>query len=161
VAAQPQPVVFRPRTNAAGVIWTVSGLGIALMAALFVFTNLGLQFKPSPTLFGVLVPIVIFAVLNRTRPVGLDRNGLHFGSAHKGYLVPWSDIAGVKALPRRLVVPERIRIALIHRGTPSYWAIRRWGLHVLPAGEVEVQLGYGQSSVEIADEIRRFIDAYG
>jgi hypothetical protein len=132
------------------------------MAALLVFTNLGLQFKPSPVLFGVLVPMVVIVVLNRTRPIGLDRSGLHFGSPDKGYLVPWSDIAGVKALPRKLVVPERIRIALIHRGlVPGYLASRRWGLHVLPAGEVEVPLGYGQSSAEIADQIRRFIDAYG
>jgi len=34
-------------------------------------------------------------------------------------------------------------------------------VRVLAAAELEVKLGYGQSSVEIADEIRRFIDAYG
>jgi hypothetical protein len=162
VAAQPQPVVFRPRTNAAGVIWTVSGLAIALMAALFVFTNLGLQFKPSPVLFGALVPVVVIAVLNRIRPIGLDPAGLHMGSSDRGYLIPWSNISGVVALPGKLALPGGIQIALRDRAlTPSYWERRRWGVRVLSAAELEVPLGYGQSSVEIADEIRRFIDAYG
>jgi hypothetical protein len=154
-------VVFRPRTNAAGIIWTVSGLAIALMAALFVFTNLGLQFKPSPILFGVLVVVVAIAVLNRIRPIGLDPAGLHVGSSHGGYLVPWSNISGVVAVPGKLAVPGRIRIALLDRGfVPGYWERRRWGVRVLPAADLEIPLGYGQSSVEIADEIRRFIDAY-
>jgi hypothetical protein len=140
----------------------VSGLAIALMAALFVFTNLGLHFKPSPVLFAVLVPVVLSAVLNRTRPVGLDPAGLHLGSSDRGYLIPWWNISGVVALPGNLVQPGRIRIALTDRGSvPSYWERRRWGVRVLPAAELEAQLGYGQSSVEIADEIRRFIDAYG
>jgi hypothetical protein len=163
VAAELQPVVFRPRTNATGVIWALSGLGVVLMAALFVFTNLGLQFRPSPPIFiGTLVPVVAIALLNRPRPIGLDRAGLHFGSPDKGYVIPWSDIAGVKALPRNLVVPERIRIALIDRGLgPGYLASRRWGLRVLSAGEVEVPLGYGQTGAEISDRIRQFIDVYG
>jgi hypothetical protein len=132
------------------------------MAALFVFTNLGLHFKPSPILFGTLVPVVVIAVLNRIRPIGLDPAGLHMGSSDRGYLIPWSNISGVVALPGSLVLPGRIRIALTDRGlVPSYWERRRWGVRVLPAAELEVTLGYGQSSIEIADEIRRFIDAYG
>ena len=132
------------------------------MAALFVFTNLGLQFKPSPVLFGVLVPVVVLGVLNRIRPIGLDPAGLHLGSSDRGYVIPWSNISGVVALPRNLSLPGRIRIALTDRGfVPSFWERRRWGLRVLPPAELEVPVGYGQSSVEIADEIRRFIDAYG
>ena len=132
------------------------------MATLFVLTNLGLHISPSPVLVSAILIGVVISTLSRPRPIGLNRNGLHFGSPDKGYLVPWSDIAGVKALPRNFVVPERIRIGLIDRGlVPGYVARRRWGLRVLPAGEVEVSLGYGQSSTEIADEIRRFIDAYG
>lgn len=162
MAAQPQPVVFRPRTNAAGVIWTLSGLAVALMAALFVFTNLGLQFKPSPILFAVLVPVVLSAILSRIRPIGLDPAGLHMGSSDRGYLIPWSHVSGVVALPGNLALPGRIRIALRDRGfVPTFWERRRWGVRVLAAAELEVKLGYGQSSVEIADEIRRFIDAYG
>ena len=150
MAAQPQPVVFRPRTNAAGVIWTVSGLAVALMAALFVFTNLGLQFKPSPVLFGALAPVVVIAVLNRIRPIGLDPAGLHLGSSDGGYLIPWSNISGVVARPGSLAMPGRIRIALRDRGSvPSFWERRRWGVRVLAAGELEVPLGYGQSSAPL------------
>jgi hypothetical protein len=163
VAAELQPVVFRPRTNAAGVIWALSGLGVVLTAALFVFTNLGLQFRPSPPIFiGTLVPVVAIALLNRPRPIGLDRAGLHMGSPDKGYVIPWSNVAGVIALPGNLVLPPRIRIGLTDRGfVPSFWVRRRWGVRVLPAAELEVSLGYGQPSADIADEIRHFIDAYG
>jgi hypothetical protein len=143
-------------------IWALLAGGLTLLAILFVLTNLGVHFSPSPGLVIALVIVAIISTLSRPRPIGLDRAGLHFGSPNKGYLIPWSDIAGVKALPRNLVVSERIRVALIDRGlVPGYLSSRRWGLRVLPAGEVEVQLGYGQSSVEIADEIRLFIDAYG
>jgi len=108
------------------------------------------------------VPGLVIALLARPRPIGLDPAGLHFGSPDKGYAIPWSDIGGVKALPRNLVVPARIRIGLANPGpVPGWWPRRRWGIHVLPAAELEVQLGYGQSSTEIAEEIRHFIDAYG
>ena len=132
------------------------------MATLFVLTNLGLHISPSPVLVSAILIGVVVSTLSRPRPIGLDRAGLHFGSPDKGYLIPWSDIAGVKALPRNLVVPQRIRIALIDRGLgPGYLASRRWGLRRLPAGEVEVPLGYGQTGAEISDQIRQFIDAYG
>jgi hypothetical protein len=140
----------------------LSGLGFALMAALFVLTNLGLQFKPSPPIFiGALVPVVVIAILNRPRPIGLDPAGLHFGSPDKGFVIPWSNIAGVVALPGNVVLPARIRIGLADRGfVPGFWERRRWGVRVLPAAELEVSLGYGQSGAAIAGEIRRFIDAY-
>jgi hypothetical protein len=132
------------------------------MTTVFVLSNLGFHLPPSPFLVYAVVFGAVFAVINRPRPIGLDRAGLHFGSPNKGYAIPWSDIGGVKALPRNLVFPARIRIGLVNRGpVPGWWARRRWGLRVLPAAELEVTLGYGQSSTEIADEIRRFIDAYG
>jgi hypothetical protein len=163
VAAQPQPVVFRPRTLAASTaIWAVSAVGLTLLAVVFVAINLGVQFKPSPGLGGVFVLVVLMAMLNRIRPLGFDRSGLHIGSADGGYVVPWSNISGVVTLPRTLLSPERIRIRITDSQlAPSWWARLRWGVRVRPPAEFEVALSSGQPSVEIADQIRRFIGAYG
>jgi hypothetical protein len=131
------------------------------MAALFVVANLGLQLKPSPILLGALVPAIAIALLNRPRPLGLDGRGLHIGSPDEGFVMPWSNITGVVALPRNLLALQRVRIRIADGNlAPGRWARIRWGVRSAPGSELEVPLGYGQSSVEIADEIRRFIDAY-
>jgi hypothetical protein len=137
-------------------------MGLTLLAVLFVAINLGVQFKPTPGMVGVFMVVVLVAMLNRIRPLGLDRSGLHIGSADGGYVLPWSNISGVVILPRTLLSPERIRIRISDRNlAPGWWARLRWGVHVRQAAELEVALSSGQPSAEIADEIRRFIDAYG
>lgn len=162
MAAQPQPVIFRPRSLSAASVWAVPAAGLGLLAALFVLTNLGLHLKPSPGLVSAFAVVVVVATLNRVRPLGLDRSGLHFGSATEGYVVPWSNMTGVVTLPRTLLLPERIRIRISdNRLTPGWWSRLRWGVRALPASELEVSLRHGQPAAEIADEIRRFIDAYG
>jgi hypothetical protein len=146
----------------AEVIPVLAIAAFTLMATVLVLISLGLRLPAWPFLVYAIVFGVVFGVINRARPIGLDRSGLHFGSPKGGYVIPWSDVGGVMALPGNLVVPARIRIGLANRGpVPSWWARRRWGVRVLPAAELEVPLGYGQSSTEVADEIRRFIDAYG
>jgi hypothetical protein len=161
VAAQPPPVVFRPRSLGATAIWAVSAMGVTLIALVFVLTNLGVQLRPSPWLVGACVLSVALALVNRARPLGLDRAGLHIGSPDQGCVLPWSNMTGVVTVPRNLVQRERIRIRLVDSSlVPSAWARRRWGVRVLSGGELEVPLGYGQAGAEIAEEIRRFIDAY-
>jgi hypothetical protein len=162
VAAQPQPVVFRPRSLGATAIWAVLGVGFTLLAAVFVLTNVGLHLSPSPVIVGVFAVVVFQGLLNRVRPLGLDRSGLHIGSVNDGYVVPWSNITGIVTVPRTLLSPERIRIRISDsRLMPGWWARLRWGFYVRPAAELELQLSNGVPSAEIADEIRRFIDAYG
>jgi hypothetical protein len=163
VAAQPEPVVFRPRAlSGTGIIWAVSAAGLALLAVIFVATNLGVQFKPSPGMAGGFAVVVVIALLNRVGPLGLDRLGLHIGSADEGYVVPWSNITGVVILPRTLLSPERIRIRLADRRlAPGRWARLRWGVRVHTTAEIDLPLSHGQSTAKIADQIRHFIDAYG
>ncbi len=135
---------------------------LALALAVVVLTNLGLQLKPSPVMVGALVPAVIIMLLNRVRPLGLDLQGLHIGSADNGYLLSWSNVTGVVPVPRNRLRPERIRIRLTaRRFAPGWWKRRRWGVSVLPGAELELTLGYGATGTEIATEMRRFIDAYG
>lgn len=142
-------------------VGTVVVVGLAISTAVFVLTNLGLQLKPSPVMVGAIVPAVVIALLIRVRPLGLDRHGLHIGSADKGYVLSWSNVTGVVPVPRSLLLPERIRIRLTDsRLAPGWWARHRWGVRLLPAAELELRLGYGETGTEIANEIRRFIDAY-
>jgi hypothetical protein len=137
-------------------------MGLTLLALAFVAINLGVQFKPSPGMVGGFVLVVLMAVLNRVRPLGFDRSGLHIGSANGGYVVPWSNISGVVTVPRALLSRERIRIRISDGHlAPNRWARLRWGVHVRPPSELEVALSSGQPSAEIADQIRRFIGAYG
>ncbi len=137
-------------------------VGFALMTAVFVLTNLGLRLKSSPWLVAAIVPGVVIALLNRPRPLGLDRAGLHIGSPNEGYVISWSNLTGVVIVPRNLLQPARIRIRLTDSSLlPGSWARRRWGVRVRPGPELELPLGYGQAVADIADEIRRFIDAYG
>jgi hypothetical protein len=162
VVTQPPPVVFRPRPLAAKVIWAVIAICLALAIVVVVLTNVGLQLKPSPVLVGALVPAVVIALLNHARPLGLDRKGLHIGSADKGYILSWSNVTGVVTVPGNLLQPERIRLRMTDsRFAPGWWARRRWGVRVLPGAEFELALGHRQAGVEIATEIRHFIDAYG
>jgi hypothetical protein len=166
MAAKPFPVVFRPGPPAAAAIWAAFALLLSLAIVVVTLTWAGVIGRgpggQPEVLLIAFVPGLVVALLARPRPIGLDPAGLHFGSPDKGHLIAWSDIAGVKALPRHLIVPERIRIGLANTGAvPGWWARRRWGVRVLSAAELEVRLGLGQSSVEIAGEIRRFIDAYG
>jgi hypothetical protein len=162
VDAKPSPVVFRTRSPASAAIWAIFALGFTLMAAVFVLNNLGVHLSPSPWLVSAILIGAVIAVLNRARPIGLDRTGLHVGSPTAGYFLSWSNITGVVSLPRSLIQPERIRLRIADSNrVPGAWARRRWGVRVLPGAELEVPLGYGQSGAEIADEIRRFIDAYG
>jgi hypothetical protein len=158
-------VVFRPRPLAAKVIWAAIAICLALAIVVVVLTNVGLQLKPSPLpvgLMGGLVPVLVIALLNHVRPLGLDRKGLHIGSADKGYVLSWSNVTGVVIVPGNLLQPERIRLRMTDsRFAPGWWARRRWGVHVLPGAELELVLGHGQAGVEIATEIRHFIDAYG
>ena len=44
---------------------------------------------------------MIIALLNRVRPLGLDRIGLHIGSADEGYVLAWSNVTGVVPVPRK------------------------------------------------------------
>ena len=135
---------------------------LALALVVVALTNLGLQLKPSPVLVGAVVPAAVMVLLNRVRPLGLDLNGLHIGSADKGYVLSWSNVTGVAPLPRNRLRPERIRMRLTDsRFAPGWWACRRWGVRVLPGAELELMLGQGETGAEIATEIRRFIDAYG
>jgi hypothetical protein len=162
VAAQPQPVVFRPRSRASTAIWAVLSGGLTIVALVFVLTNLGFHLAPSPGLASAVVIVVVIALLNRARPIGLERTGLHLGSPDDGYFISWSNMTGVVALPRNVFLPERIRVGIADTSLlPGYWARRWWGVRVLADRELEVPLGYGQSGAEIADEIRHFIDAYG
>jgi hypothetical protein len=163
VDAKPPPVVFRTRSARATAVWAVFAVGFGLMAAVFLLTNLlGVHLSPSPWLVSAILVGVVIAVVNRARPIGLDRTGLHIGSSDEGYVLSWSNITGVVAVPRSLVQPERIRIRIVDSSlVPGSWARRRWGVRVIDGSELEVPLGYGQSGAEIADEIRRFIDAYG
>jgi hypothetical protein len=162
VVAKPPPVVFRPRVVTARLIWTVTAMCLALAILVVVAINMRLQLKPSPVLVGALVPVVVIALLNRVRPIGLDRKGLHIGSSDKGYVLPWSSVTGVVTVPRNLVQPERVRIRLTDsRLAPGWWARRRWGVRVLPGAELEVALSPGSKGAEVATEIRHFIDAYG
>jgi hypothetical protein len=136
--------------------------GLAIVAIVFVLTNLGFHLAPSPWVAsGVLIALVI-AVFNRARPIGLEPTGLHLGSPVDGYFISWSNMTGVVTLPRTLILPERIRIGIADISLlPGYWARRWWGVRVLGNRELEVPLGYGQAGAEIAEEIRHFIDAYG
>jgi hypothetical protein len=162
VVTQPSPVVFRPRRLAAKVIWAVIAIGIALAIVVVVLTNVGVQLKPSPLLVSCLSPVVVIALLNHARPLGLDWKGLHIGSADKGYVLSWSNVTGVVTVPGKLLQPERIRLRMTDsRFAPGWWARRRWGVHVLPGAEFELALGHGQAGVEIATEVRHFIDTYG
>jgi hypothetical protein len=162
VDGKPAPVVFRPRSPGATAIWAVFAVGFALIAAVFVLTNLGLQLRPSPWLVGALVVGVVIALFNRARPLGLDRAGLRVGSADDGHVLPWSTMTGVVIVPRSLIQPERIRIRMIDSShVPGAWARRRWGVRVRPGPELELPLGYGLAGAEIADKIRGFVDAYG
>jgi hypothetical protein len=144
------------------VIWAVFAVAFAIMVAVFVLTNLGVRLQSSPWLVAAIVPGVLIALLNRARSLGLDRTGLHIGSEKEGLVVPWSNMTGVVIAPRSLIQPERIRIRLADSSlVPGAWARRRWGVHVRQGAELELPLGYGQAGANIADEIRRFIDAYG
>lgn len=143
-------------------IWAVIAICFALAIVVVVLTNVGVQLKLSPLLVGGLVPAVVIALLNHVRPLGLDRKGLHIGSADKGYVLSWSNVTGVVTVPGNLLQPERIRVRMIDsRLAPGWWARRRWGVRVHPGAELELALGHGQAGVEIATEIRHFIDAYG
>ena len=144
-------------------IWAVFAACLALAIAMVVLANLGMRLSPpSPGALGVVPLVVVVAWLNHVRPLGLDRTGLHIGSADRGYVLPWSNITGVVIVPRALLWPERIRIRITDiRLAPGWWARRRWGVRVLPGPDLELPVGYGQASAEIATEIRHFIDAYG
>lgn len=154
-------MIYRPRRPATTLVWTTFAVALALVIALLVFAYMTLQIKPSPILLGAILPSVVIALLNRVRPLGLDRTGLHIGSADQGYVVPWSTITQVVTVPGNLFQPERIRIRIADSNrAPSWWARLKWGMRARPGAELEVPLAYGQSGAEIADEIRRFIDAY-
>jgi len=142
-------------------IWAVAAMGLTLIALVFILTNLGVQVRPSPWLVAAFFIAVTLALLNRARPLGLDRAGLHIGSPDEGYVLPWSNVTGVVTVPRNLFQPERIRIRIADSSlVPGAWARRRWGVRVHAGPELEIPLGYGQAGAYIADEIRRFIDAY-
>jgi hypothetical protein len=145
-------------------IWAVLGVGLALAIGVVVLIRMGTHLDaPSP---GVVSPavamIVVMALINRIRPLGLDRAGLHIGSADQGYVLSWSKVRGVVTVPRSLFQPERIRIRIADRSlAPGWWARLRWGVRVLPGADLELILGYRQTGAEIATEVRHFIDAYG
>ncbi len=143
-------------------IWAVIAICLALALVVVVLTNVGLQLKPSPLLVSCLAPAVVIALFNHVRPLGLDWKGLHIGSADKGYVLSWSNVTGAATVRGNLLQPERIRLRMTDsRFAPGWWARRRWGVRVLPGAELELTLGHGQAGVEIATEIRHFIDAYG
>ncbi|HEV2033058.1 MAG TPA: hypothetical protein VGU71_02495 [Candidatus Dormibacteraeota bacterium] len=97
---------------------------------------------------GAAAPGVAVALLNRVRPLGLDRTSLHIGSADQSYLVPWSTITGVVTVPGNLFQSERLRIRIADSNlVPGWWSRRRWVVRVRPGGELEVPLGYGQAGV--------------
>jgi hypothetical protein len=127
-----------------------------------VVTIVSQHLAPPPTLVGAVVPVLMIAVFNRARPLGLDAKGLHIGSADEGYVLAWSNVTGVVTVPRSLLQRERIRIRLADsRLAPGWWARRLWGVRVLPGADLELALGYGQAGDQIATEIRHFVDAYG
>lgn len=157
-------MAFRPRSAPGRAILAALVVGMALVIGVVVLVSWRLQVKPpSPGVVSVVVVMgVVMATVNRIRTLGLDRAGLHIGSADQGYVVPWSNIRGIVPVPRSRFQPERIRIRIADsRLAPGWWASRRWGVRVLPGPDLELVLGHRQKGPEIATEIRHFIDAYG
>ena len=157
-------MAFRARSIEAKAIWAVFVVGIALVMGALILVAWRLRLKPpSPSLVSVvIVMVMVTTLLNRIRTLGLDRAGLHIGSADQGYIVPWSNVRGVVTVPRSLFQPERIRIRLADsRLAPGWWARRRWGVRVLHGAELELVMGHCKPGGEIATEIRHFVDAYG